>query len=212
MICFDPRRLEPLWTAWSVFCAAERMLETQSTFIDAAQEGWRALVLKQALVLIRRNRAISWRVRVSMGTPASQPIHAVLSPGSASDASESLAFSIGRESTRPSPVDSENIAKATFAILHSEGHEGKIYDMTGPESLTMAEIVERISQATGKAIRYINRTMEEYRRAMLAAGASPERADAFVELWRERSECSMSIMSKQKRVAWGNRVPPHTLL
>jgi uncharacterized protein YbjT (DUF2867 family) len=96
------------------------------------------------------------------------------------------------EHARLSPIDIEDIAKVTFALLHSEGHEGKSYDMTGPEALTMAEVAEHISEATGKTVTYVNITLEEYRRAMLAGGASPERADAFVELWSERRKYAES--------------------
>ncbi len=44
------------------------------------------------------------------------------------------------------------------------------YDMTGPEPLTMNEIAEQISQAIGRTIRYVNVTLEERRRTLLAAG------------------------------------------
>ena len=97
-------------------------------------------------------------------------------------------LSLPMENAKLSPVAIEDIAKVAFALLHSEGHEGKSYEMTGPEALTMAEVAEQVSQATGRTIEYVNITLEEYRRAMLAAGAPPERADAFVELWSERRE------------------------
>ncbi len=58
--------------------------------------------------------------------------------------------------------------------------------MTGPEALTMTEIAERISRAIGKTVRYVNVTLEEKRRALLAAGIPPERADALDELFSER--------------------------
>jgi nucleoside-diphosphate-sugar epimerase len=107
------------------------------------------------------------------------------------------------ENARLSPVDIEDIAKVAFALLRSSGHEGKSYDMTGPEALTMAEIAEQISQATGRTIEYVNITLEEYRRAVLAAGASPERADGFVELWSERRKCSESRVYLGTHEAFG---------
>ena len=85
-----------------------------------------------------------------------------------------------------SPVDIEDIAKVAFAVLLNGGHEAKSYDMTGPEALTMTEIAERISQAIGKTIRYVNIAPEEKGRALLAAGIPPELADAIDELFAER--------------------------
>jgi uncharacterized protein YbjT (DUF2867 family) len=84
------------------------------------------------------------------------------------------------------PVDIEDIAKVAFAVLLNGGHEAKSYDMTGPEALTMTQIAERISQAIGKTIRYVNVAPEEKRRALLAAGTPPELADAIDELFAER--------------------------
>jgi len=55
-------------------------------------------------------------------------------------------------------------------VLHANRHEGHSYDMTGPEALTMTEIAERISEAIGKTIRYVNVAPEDKRRALLAAG------------------------------------------
>jgi len=85
-----------------------------------------------------------------------------------------------------SPVDIEDIAKVAFAVLLNGGHEAKSYDMTGPEALTMTEIAERISQAIGKTIRYVDVAPEEKRRALLAAGTPPELTDAIDELFAER--------------------------
>ena len=84
------------------------------------------------------------------------------------------------------PVDIEDIAKVAFVVLINGGHEAKSYDMTGPEALTMTEIAERISQAIGKTIRYVNIAPEEKKRALLAAGIPPELADAIDDLFAER--------------------------
>jgi len=112
-------------------------------------------------------------------------------------------LSLPMENAKLSPVDIEDIAKVAFALLHSKGHEGKSYDMTGPEALTMAEVAERISQATGRTIEYVNITLEEYRRAVLAAGASPERANGFVELWSERRKYAESRVDLGTHEAFG---------
>jgi uncharacterized protein YbjT (DUF2867 family) len=90
------------------------------------------------------------------------------------------------ENARLAPVDVEDIAKVAFALLYNGGHEAKSYDMTGPEALTMTEVAERISQAIGKNVRYVNIAPEEKRRALLAAGIPAELADAIDELFTER--------------------------
>jgi hypothetical protein len=80
----------------------------------------------------------------------------------------------------------EDIAKVAFAVLRGSGHEGRSYEMTGPESLTMAEIAERISVAIGKTVHYVNVAPAERRQALLASGMSTYLADALDEQAMER--------------------------
>jgi uncharacterized protein YbjT (DUF2867 family) len=68
------------------------------------------------------------------------------------------------------PIDVEDIAKIAYALLCNGGHEGRSYDMTGPEALTMTEIAERVSRAIGRTIRYVNVTLAERRQMLLARG------------------------------------------
>jgi uncharacterized protein YbjT (DUF2867 family) len=91
-----------------------------------------------------------------------------------------------------SPIDVEDIAKIAFAILRDGGHEGKSYDMTGPEALTMTEIADRISHAIGKTVRYVSIQPEERRRMLLASGMPPAVADALDEQTAERLKCPRS--------------------
>jgi uncharacterized protein YbjT (DUF2867 family) len=96
------------------------------------------------------------------------------------------AFYLPLEDARLAPVDVEDIAKAAFALLHGDGHEGKVYEMTGPEALTMDEVADRLSRAIGKRVRYVNVAPEEKRQALLAAGLPEAFVDAMDELFSER--------------------------
>jgi len=87
---------------------------------------------------------------------------------------------------RIASVDVGDIAEAAARVLTGAGHEGKIYRLTGPEALTMAEVAERLSAATGKTIKYVAVDPEEARKAQLAAGVPQFLADALFELFAER--------------------------
>jgi hypothetical protein len=50
----------------------------------------------------------------------------------------------------------------------------------------MSEIAERISEAIGRTVCYVDIAPQEKRRALLAAGIPAERADALDELFAER--------------------------
>jgi len=76
-------------------------------------------------------------------------------------------------------VDLSDVAKAAFALLTTSGHEGKTFLISGPEALSMTEIAEQISLATGATVRYVNISGEERKRAQLAAGIPASVADAL---------------------------------
>lgn len=184
-----------------VSSAGERLLETQRTFIDASKKAGVRHIVKfsgaEASIGFNANnfRTARTHEEIERYLEGSRLAWTHLRPcqfmqfyfpqAPAMILTEDT-LSLPMENAKLSPVDVEDIAKVAFALLRNGGHEGKSYDMTGPEALTMAQIAERISWAIGKTVRYVNITFEQYRRAVLARGASPERADAFVELWRER--------------------------
>jgi uncharacterized protein YbjT (DUF2867 family) len=90
------------------------------------------------------------------------------------------------EEARIASIDLGDIAEIAAKVLTGSGHEGKTYPLTGPEALTMTEVAEKLSAATGKTIRYINVPPEAARQAQLAAGMPPYLADALFELFAER--------------------------
>ncbi|MBN1628128.1 MAG: SDR family oxidoreductase [Thermoleophilia bacterium] len=61
-------------------------------------------------------------------------------------------------------VTRDDVAAAAVGVLTGSGHEGQIYDITGPEALTMAETAERLSDVVGRRIVYQAQTAEEARR------------------------------------------------
>ena len=85
-------------------------------------------------------------------------------------------------------IDAADIARVAADVLTGDGHEGKIYPITGPESLTMAEVAERLSRVTGTRVRYVNIAPEEAKKAQLAAGLDPYLVDGLVELFAERRQ------------------------
>jgi uncharacterized protein YbjT (DUF2867 family) len=87
---------------------------------------------------------------------------------------------------RIASVDIGDIADVAITVLTTSGHEGKTYPLTGLEALTMAEVAQKLSAATGMAIRYVDVPPEEARKARLAAGMPPYLAEGLDELFAER--------------------------
>jgi len=90
------------------------------------------------------------------------------------------------DDVRLSPVDVEDIAKIAFALLTQGGHQGRAFEITGPQALSMAEIAAAIEEATDKPVRYQKITIEEHRREMEALGLPPFIVDALIEQALER--------------------------
>jgi len=90
------------------------------------------------------------------------------------------------EDARIASIDVGDIAEIAAKVLTTPGHEGKIYSLTGPEALTMAEVAAKLATATGRPIRYVNVPPEDARQAQLAAAMPPFLADGLFELFGER--------------------------
>ena len=67
-------------------------------------------------------------------------------------------------------VDADDIADVAAAALSEEGHAGRLYEVTGPRLLTFPEAVAEIAAASGREIRYVRVTPEEYAAALSAEG------------------------------------------
>jgi uncharacterized protein YbjT (DUF2867 family) len=58
---------------------------------------------------------------------------------------------------RTSPIAASDVAAAAALVLANPApHIGKVYDMTGPQSLTMVEIAQEFSRALGRTIQYVD--------------------------------------------------------
>ena len=75
-------------------------------------------------------------------------------------------------------VDADDIADVAVAALTEEGHVGQLYELTGPRLLTFAEAIEEIANATGRQIRYVQISPEQYTSALTEHGVPAE----FVQL------------------------------
>jgi uncharacterized protein YbjT (DUF2867 family) len=63
-------------------------------------------------------------------------------------------------------LDADDIADVAVAVLTEDGHVGQLYELTGPRLLTFAEAVQEIATATGREIRYVQVSPEQYASAL----------------------------------------------
>src|SRR5215211_1820979 len=82
---------------------------------------------------------------------------------------------------RVAAVARDDIADAAVAVLleAGDGHDGRTYDLTGPEALTMDEAAEELSRAAGRTITYHAETLEEAYASRASYGAPDWQVDGW---------------------------------
>ncbi|MGV8877735.1 MAG: SDR family oxidoreductase [Sphingobacteriaceae bacterium] len=73
----------------------------------------------------------------------------------------------------------DDYAAAAVAVLTSEGHQGKIYELAGDEAFTLADLADEISKQSGKHIPYKNLTQAEYAAILVSFGLSEGMANTI---------------------------------
>jgi NAD(P)H dehydrogenase (quinone) len=70
-------------------------------------------------------------------------------------------------------ISRDDLARAIAAVCLKEGHSGSVYELTGPEAVSMPRLAEAISAASGTAVAYQQVSEEEFA-AVCRAGGDPE--------------------------------------
>ncbi len=80
-------------------------------------------------------------------------------------------------------IDCDDIADTATKALIEPGHQGKTYELTGPESLSFHQVAEYMSQASGQSINYVPVSFEQYAE-MLKPHLPPAHIEFFVSLFK----------------------------
>ena len=68
-------------------------------------------------------------------------------------------------------VDADDIADVAVAALTEPGHDGEVYEVTGPRLLTFTEVAAEISRAAGREVRFTRIPREDFAAAINDSGA-----------------------------------------
>ncbi len=75
-----------------------------------------------------------------------------------------------RNETSVAFVDTDDIADVVVASLLDDVHNGKIYELTGPELITFQDAVSEIAKFTDKDIKFTGVTIDEYAKMLKGYG------------------------------------------
>ncbi|MGB3788472.1 MAG: SDR family oxidoreductase [Phormidesmis sp.] len=84
---------------------------------------------------------------------------------------------------KQSLVDVRDLAGVAFQAFTEAGHRGKIYELTGPESLSYHDVAQQLSTLIGKEVAYVPTSNEAALQGMLDSGMPEWTAKALAELY-----------------------------
>jgi uncharacterized protein YbjT (DUF2867 family) len=80
-------------------------------------------------------------------------------------------------------IDTRDIGEVVAKVLSEDGHQGKIYELTGPEPLTYSDIAVTLSSAVGRSIEYVDMAADDYAGALETAGFPGWLAKEFADIY-----------------------------
>ena len=113
------------------------------------------------------------------------------------------AFHTATGDGRISFVDVRDIAAVAVKALTESGHEGKAYDITGPEALTYEDVAAVLSDVLGRKITHINLPPADLKAGMLAAGIPGWMAEHLLDLQRHYREGKAAAVTDEVKTITG---------
>ena len=80
-------------------------------------------------------------------------------------------------------IDPRDVGAAAAAVVTTAGHDGRTYELTGPEAITYAQLAAELSAAVGREIRFIDVPDEDAKEQMIRAGLPEFTAGQIVRLF-----------------------------
>jgi uncharacterized protein YbjT (DUF2867 family) len=82
-------------------------------------------------------------------------------------------------------IDTNDIADVAVAALTQDRHIGELYEVTGPRLLSFADAIGEIAHATGRSIRYVQISSEDYAAALAEASIPADFSSFLLYLFSE---------------------------
>ena len=186
------RALSGVQRAFLVTNSSDRVEERQLRFVSLAREsGVKHIVYLSQLHASSESplRFLRYHAAVEEAVRTSGMSYTNLRPNLYMQALLMIGESIGSEGrffapagdARVSVVDVRDIAAMAVAALTQTGHEGKTYDITGPEALTHAQMAAELSQALHRPVTFVDLPEQQFREALRGFHMPDWQADGLIE-------------------------------
>jgi uncharacterized protein YbjT (DUF2867 family) len=82
---------------------------------------------------------------------------------------------------RTSPVAVDDVARVVSTVLHEPApHIGRVYELTGPRTVTMDELAEAYARALGRPVSYVDVPLDRWRTEVLAQAGLPPHTEEHI--------------------------------
>ncbi len=82
-------------------------------------------------------------------------------------------------------VDADDIAAVAVAALTEPGHVGQLYELTSPQLYTLTDIAAELSRVTGRDVRYVPVSVDQYAAGAVGQGVPEELVGFLTYLFSE---------------------------
>ncbi|MFZ0523205.1 MAG: NmrA family NAD(P)-binding protein [Candidatus Acidiferrales bacterium] len=180
-------------SVYLVCSPVRELVELEGNAIAACTAtGVRRIVLNSALGAADHAKSFpSWHRKVEDKLHTTKIARCVIRPNSfsqnvltyfAPSIREQGAFYGAMGNARTSYVDVRDIAAVVAKALQGGEHDGKVYELNGPEALTYSQVAEKISHHTKVEARYVDIPEDAQRKAMLDQGMPDWQVTALLDL------------------------------
>lgn len=185
--------LRGIKSVYLVCSPVRELIELEGNAIDACvAAGVRRVVLNSALGAADYGKSFpSWHRKVEDKLNSTKMARCIIRPNSFSQnvltyhaptIRQQGAFYGSLGNARISYVDVRDVAAVVAKALLGREHDGKVYELNGPEALTNTDIAEKISRHAGVSVRYVDIPEDAQRKAMLDQGMPEWQVTALLDL------------------------------
>jgi uncharacterized protein YbjT (DUF2867 family) len=107
---------------------------------------------------------------------------------------------------RVGAVARDDIADVAVAVLISDGHDGRTYDLTGPAAITLHQAAEELTRVSGQAVTYQAETLEEAYASRASYGAPDWEVAGWVTTYAAIATGELEVVSDSVAAVAGH--PP----
>ena len=180
-------------TVYLVCSPIPDLAQLEGNVIEACQAaGVRRVVLNSALGAGDYRKSFpAWHRKVEDQLTASKLAYCILRPNSflqnivafyAPSIRAQGVFYASMGNAGVSYLDVRDIAAVAAKSLQGGEHDGKTYELNGPEAVTYAEVADRITKQTGVTAKYVDIPVAAQRKAMLDQGMPEWQVTALLDL------------------------------